>query len=317
MQSGSTHAFFYAKLAALTNAGFPLAEAVTLAAQEQRAGKARLIYAKIAAALRRGSTLAGQLPAYPQTFSSFECALIGAGEQSGRLPEVFQTLAAWCRFKTEGINRLRSGLLYPLLLLHAFAFISPVQALLLGKITSITYLYAVGSGLLPLYATAALLFGWSRQAQRTRHFDALLQKVPVLGKGLFYLGLSRFCLAFRALYAAGHDLQHSIALARGACGNHEVANAFLQCERHANGGYHALWQGIAANVPADFIGLWRAGEESGKLEETLQRLTEHWQERAKLEINHFAQWLPRLLYGAILVSIAIALARGQGNSNPF
>jgi type II secretory pathway component PulF len=56
--------------------------------------------------------------------------------------------------------------------------------------------------------------------------------------------------------------------------------------------------------PDLFAHLYKTGEISGQLDETLRRLYEHYHEEASRKLRAVAQWTPRLIYFAVIILIA-------------
>jgi type II secretory pathway component PulF len=56
-----------------------------------------------------------------------------------------------------------------------------------------------------------------------------------------------------------------------------------------------------------FANLYRTGEVSGQIDQTLDRLHHHYQEEGSRRVHLIAQWLPRLIYLLILIAVAIQI----------
>jgi hypothetical protein len=62
-------------------------------------------------------------------------------------------------------------------------------------------------------------------------------------------------------------------------------------------------QGFSPAVPKDFKALWKTGETTGRLEETLEKIYEDRMETGQLYLKQFARWLPRVVYALIFSAI--------------
>ena len=61
---------------------------------------------------------------------------------------------------------------------------------------------------------------------------------------------------------------------------------------------------MSPRFPSLFANQYATGEVSGKLDETLHRLHEYYQEEGTRKLRVLAQWVPRLIY--LLVALGIA-----------
>ena len=57
--------------------------------------------------------------------------------------------------------------------------------------------------------------------------------------------------------------------------------------------------------PSDFARLYRTGEVSGELDNTLERMQRMYQEKGSLQLQAVAEWTPRLIYFGVAVFILI------------
>jgi type II secretory pathway component PulF len=60
----------------------------------------------------------------------------------------------------------------------------------------------------------------------------------------------------------------------------------------------------SAEFPPTFAQLYRTGEVSGELDETLKRMRRLYQEEGSRQLRTVAEWAPRLLYVGIVLAIA-------------
>jgi type II secretory pathway component PulF len=67
---------------------------------------------------------------------------------------------------------------------------------------------------------------------------------------------------------------------------------------------HAELVSASARFPELFIGQYAAGEISGKLEDTLKRMHQYYQEEGSRKLRAIAQWSPRAVY--LLIALLIA-----------
>ena len=112
----------FQQLAQLTSAGIPLIRALE---QIKRSPPARSFHKplqRLLDELAKGATLAESLQSL-DWLPAFDLALIGAGEQSGRLDTCFRLLADYYNDRARVIKQVISQLTYPVGLIHFAALI--------------------------------------------------------------------------------------------------------------------------------------------------------------------------------------------------
>ena len=105
---------FYRMLATLEGAGLPRVRALE---QSYPWPFDRAAHTMAALIGRQGVTLSEAMTEHPRLFSQFERSLVRVGEQTGRVEQVFRSLAEWY----ELVNRLRSQVIVLVAVLTGFA----------------------------------------------------------------------------------------------------------------------------------------------------------------------------------------------------
>ena len=109
-------ALFFRQLAVLTEAGIPLHEALRNLAAASRENSCTKVLNKLHQAVMQGNSLSAALGKYPQIFSAQVVHLVQAGENGGTLDTVLIRLADYLEQTTIAREKLKSVLLYPLIL---------------------------------------------------------------------------------------------------------------------------------------------------------------------------------------------------------
>src|SRR5438874_1024357 len=99
-------------------------------------------------------------------------------------------------------------------------------------------------------------------------------------------------------------------MAATASGSPRIKRTVLSWRRNLeSGNTPAELVSDSGRFPEVFTGQYASGEISGKLEETLKRLHEYYQEEGTRKLRAFSQWTPRMLYFMIVILIAIFVVR--------
>ncbi|MBN1818980.1 MAG: type II secretion system F family protein [Sedimentisphaerales bacterium] len=313
----------YHNLATMLDAGLPILRALQTCASGLR-GRYASTFEEIREKVKTGQELSTAMQAYPWLFAPLDRIVVQAGEQSGSLAESCAHLARWYEFIGRMKSIILSGLLLPLLLIHMAALVGPIPRFALGGLSLQEYLVEVfmillfslyipcaivllilslrpgkiGNrliGSLPVVGPAVLSALFSFDSPLRRLFDAVLLHLPVLGKAVKQLCLSRFCRVFHILYDAGVPVLQTMELAAKIAGNaalyHQLIGG-LEAARHGD----PISAGFSPALPDDFRNLWQVGEETGDLDDVTGKLAEMTGFTAELYFEQLARWLPRLVY---------------------
>jgi len=119
------------------------------------------------------------------------------------------------------------------------------------------------------------------------------------------LALSRLAAALEALISAGVTILEAWELAGTACGSPALRRTVLAWRPLVNGGHTpAEVVGASGKFPELFVSQYATGEVSGKLDDTLRRLHQYYQDEGSRKLHAFARWTPRGVYLLIVFMIA-------------
>ncbi len=302
----------YHNLSIMLEAGIPVQRALNTTASGLK-GELRKTFLALAKGVSAGNGLAETMSKYPNVFATLDVTLVEAADTSGSMPATMKRLSQWYDFRNRLKNRLISGLMLPLVIIHIAAFVGPLPFLFMGIINRAGYIIQVAKILALFYIPMVLILAALRLMPRTgtlrRFLDALVLKIPVLGQALRKIAISRYCWAFNMLYKAGIPITQCAQQAIGITGNVIVADMLKGGAESARAG-NMVCEGFSQMLPADFLNLWRIGEETGELDNCIKRLADNTSESAEQLFAEFVQWLPRLIYFLICVVLVILILKG-------
>jgi len=300
----------YHNLSVMLSAGVPIVRALQTVYKRGRIGR---IFNQIASMAAASSSLAEAVEQHKKHFEPLDVILIRVGEDTGQLAEVFEMLSTWYDFRQRLGRIIRSGLILPILLIHALALFAPVPGFALGGWDTGQYLRSVIGILLLFYIPAAVILGTRfltpRRGLSRNLLDTFVLGIPVLGAAVRDLSLSRFCKIFAVALKAGLPISHSTELAVEA-----TPNAVLR--RAVSGGIDAVKRGenvsmgFSRRLPNDFVAIWQVGEETGDLDESADRLGYIYADNAERGFEAVARWTPRLVYLIVAVVMIFHIFKG-------
>jgi len=250
----------------------------------------------------KGDTLARAFIKQSRVFPLMDRTLVDVGEKSGRLPDVFQSLADWYRFKTQILMIIKSGLMRPILLLVAAAFIIPLPTIFTDSIGK--YIFSVFILLtiffLPACSGLYIYLNSGEQSNFRKFTEKISLRIPLVGNALWNLSLGRYCFGFWMMFESGVPVEKCTQIAADLCGNHVVAKMLAGATKSVKQG-NPVSDGFSSELPGDFISIWKVGEESGRLGETLIKLYKKQIEKAEYCFLELSQWIPRAVYALVVL----------------
>ncbi len=303
-------ALFYRSLGQLLESGVPLLRAL------ESLSRPRLSPAHgLARAIQHGATLAEALAGNPNWFPSDHVKLLAIAERSGRLDQAFSDLANHVTDLLELRRMIQSGLVLPLLVFHAAAFIIPLPALLLSQDNGMTGYLAASAGLVAMFWLVIAGGGIALKLMPSRLLDASLRPIPLVGRTWRELDYARIARQVEMLTSAGLDVITALRFAGSTCHSPRLAAAMDRAADQAEHTTASVSEALAAQgvFPEDFIALWSTGEQSGRLDRVLRDLADRYASRCRDRMREIGRWLPRIVYGLVMIYLAIQILRGALN----
>ena len=298
------------QLAQVTASGLGLFAALEMLQKHPPQASLRKPIGELLHQLREGHNLGDSLARAGSWLSSFDVALLQAGEHSGRLPDVFRVLSGYYAQRATLARQVMKFVAYPLLVFHVAVLIFPMNVF-----TDVVTKGALGffllqklAVLLPIYGLACFL-AYALQGTRGENWrattESLLAKLPVLGKARRSLAIARLSLALDALLNAGVTVIEAWELAAAASGSPALRRVFARHKMELqNGRTPSEMVGSSAEFPPAFASLYHTGEISGRLDESLKRAHAMFEEEGASKLRTFIFGLAGLLYGVVVLAAA-------------
>lgn len=239
---------------------------------------------------------------------------------NGALDVGLLSLSKYYESRADARRKLIAGATYPALLLTAAVFILHFPALFLGALggkpyTMLDYLrdtVGVLGGLVLIGWGATLLFRWSLTVPGLDvTIDRLLLAVPVIGRLRFDYALCQWVSSIRLMLAAGIGIVDALKSASNTVHSPLIAAAYKRAAAQI-GGQLEVSQALASTgvFPDHLIQFWATGEQSGRLDEMLDRLAKFYEERWRHSLDQTMIWLPRIVYLFVMIYMAYLIITG-------
>ena len=320
------------QLAILLGSGLTLEQSLNALIEEAAGPLTREVLTGVKSEVTAGSSLAGALGAYGQSFPGFYCALVQGGEDSGALPAVLQHLADYLDARQALRQKTSLALLYPVLVMAVAVLI--VSGLLIYVVPQVVQVFQQSRQSLPLLTRA--LIGLSdflravwpfllaaliaiaasanmalRRPAARRRWHALLLRAPWLGLLVRGANTSRFASTLAILVGGGVPLLAALESAARVMTNRVMAEAVERAiERVREGASLARALGETRAFPPLLVHLVASGEMSGKLEQMLDRAAQLETQALERRLAVFLTLLEPvmiLLMGGVVLMIVLAI----------
>ena len=320
------------QLAGLVGAGLPLERALSTLSQEAETPRQRDLVSALREEVNAGATFAKALAQHPREFSAIYLAVIAAGEQSGHLDMVLESLAEDLQTQQALRNKLLAATLYPAIVSVVALLI--VFFLLTYVVPQVAQVFSSNQQALPWLTTFMLglsalvqaLWLWVlllvavgfwvlrlalRQSDFRQRFDAAWLQLPLIGRLSRGYNAARFASTLAMLAAAGVPILKALQAASDT-----LSNAAMR--RDAQEAYAMVREGAPlasalaqhARFPRLLVMFARLGEQTGALptmlQRTAQQLGEEVQRRA-LQLATILEPLLIVVMGAVVMLIVLAV----------
>lgn len=246
--------------------------------------------------IEEGMPLSEVLARYPFAFSSYEAAMVRAGEVGGTLDVQLQALADGTETKHALRGEVVSASAYPALVLCMAVVLLPVPMLLND---AQNYMLLVSS----IFAVLAMVLGSVYSIYRfgnvipslRRFLDYVASWIPGLGQVVKSLASFNYLQCLSRLYASGLMVDRCAEVACSASGN-------MLAEERLSDVAAGLREGTKLSVMLDkskqfppfVISILMSGEEAGRLPDCLAKSGDYLFEEAKASIKRMSIILPAI-----------------------
>jgi len=283
---------FFFNIEQLTRAGVPLLESLSDLRDSMSDQRFREVIANLVEAIEGGKKLSQAMAQHPDAFDKIFISLTHAGEESGRLPEVFLHITESLKWQDEMASHTKTILLYPAfvgtivvaitfflmiyLVPQLVSFIKgmgqeiPIQTRILLATSNffVNYWYVL-IALPVILPIAGKLVITSSQEMRIK-FDQLKMDIWVTGPILRKIILARFANTFAMMYGSGITILDCINNSRDVVNNLAVAKSLDEIIQEIEAGKN-LTQSFSNTgmFPPLVIRMLKVGEATGSLDKAL------------------------------------------------
>jgi len=318
---------FCFQLEQLTSAGVPILEGLNDLRESTQNLYFQKVLGAIAGEVEGGKMLSQALAEHPDVFDEVFVNLVGAGEQTGQLPAVFDNLSNTLKWQDELLSQTKKLLAYPLfVLVVVLAAVTFLMVYLVPEM--VKFLNSLGQELplntrilifisnafvsywwliitVPLVLAAGAVAYVKQSAEARYRFDYLKLKLPLTGDILHKIIMARFARYFAMMYQTGIPILQAIKTCEKIVGNRVIADALSRAHAQINAG-DSMSESFhnAGLFPPLVVRMIKVGETTGALDKSLLNIS-YFYDR---DVNELMQKMLKLLEPALTVILGLILA---------
>ncbi len=297
---------FTRQLSTMITAGLPVLEG--LRTLEMQSGAAMgAVVGEVLRDVEGGMSLGEALNKHKKVFSEVYVALIKAGEAAGVLDQILKRLADTLEKQREFRNKTKGALIYPAIVVSGMVIVAVVMMIFV--VPKLTVMYADFGADLPLptkilmgvsgfmvkfwwlaaVAVVGVVVGlraWGKTPRGAVYVDRLLFRLPIVGGLRRELLFTEFTRTLGLLVTAGISILEALRIVAAAAGSpvyrRKIEFAAVQVEK---GFPLAATLAVDEAFPQILSQMMVVGEETGKLDEVLEKLSTYFEEEAETKIK--------------------------------
>ncbi|MEK6554525.1 MAG: type II secretion system F family protein, partial [Bdellovibrionota bacterium] len=296
------------QLATLLKANVPLVESLTAVAEQVENVTLSEAISDIKNQVNEGISFHKGIGKYPKIFNKIYVSMSEAGEMSGTLDVILIRLAEFTEAQSELNAKIRSALAYPIFIVVFVTLI--LMGLFVYVIPKITAVYdATPEMVMPWYTklvfdmsgfmvdywwvlivgaflSYAIFFNWKRTPSGAAQWDAIILKMPIVGKLARTIAVSRFSRTLSTLLRGGVPMLAAMGIVRNVVNNEVLASAIdIARDNISEGESIAGPLKKSGQFPPLILHMINIGEKTGELEKMLTQVSDAYDYQVKNDVE--------------------------------
>ena len=329
---------FSRQLAALVRARIPIEQALDVLIAQLEHPEMQSIIKNVRNEVISGMPLSSAMAKYPKQFDNLYVGMLKAGEASGKLPEILVRTAKYMDRSARLRNKVKAALIYPALVVvvgvvvvvFILAFVIPKFEQMFASIGSdlpwltkaMVYLSRdiMGKFLMTfpinilsfggLFALGFFLVKMATTDKGKYAVDNFMLSAPILGEYMKKVVFAKFSQTLGILVNNGVPILESLDLVSKTVGSIPIEKAILVSKEKIKEG-EKIADTLRKNkyFPALVISMVHVGEQTGKLGEILEQISEFYDEEVEISTAQLTALIePLMIIGLASVVAVIVVA---------
>jgi type IV pilus assembly protein PilC len=316
---------FTRQLATMIDAGLAMVQSLQALAEQTSNKAMRDVIHDICSRVESGDSFSEALQKHPKVFNRLYYSMVSAGEKGGLLAEILARLATYLETTARLRKKVKSAMMYPtivtvvailittFLLVKVIPVFGEIYTGFGGKLPGPTQFLINLSNVVKTYFLLILLvgggivYGWLRfiKTKSGRHFwDARRIKLPIFGPIAHKICLARFTRTLASLIRSGVPILEVLQIVSQTVGNVVMENAVKIAASDIERGENiSAALGKHPVFPSMVIRMITAGEQTGKIDNMLERVSDFLDE----EIETILGGLTSLIEPILIVFLGVVV----------
>lgn len=325
---------FTRKFATMIQAGLAIVPALKMLTTQSEKPALTEILEEVVNKVNAGIPLSKAIEAYPHLFDNVYISLVKAGEVGGSIDIFLKKIAVNLAKKLKIIRGLKAALMYPIALLTVALIV--VSIMMVYVVPVFVEIFSTGGVELPLPTRivmriseffrsyymvgliALIIFSFHSFKRALKNNIELRKrihqqnlKLPIVGKLIENSIMARLSTVLSNLIAGGVGLIEAIDIAKNAINNEYIKDALENVKRNVYSG-----RPLATSLretkafPETLCGFVEVGEETGKLNDMLETISEFFEDEFDNSVSEFSQLLEPIMIvflGVLIGFILVAM----------
>ena len=325
-------AVFCRQFATMSSAGIPLLQCLNILIRQTEAKNLREILQNVVLEIEKGKSLSEAFKEYKNNFPDLFINMLAAGEISGTIDQSLSRLALHFEKDHELREKIRSAMTYPLFvggmafvaMIFLIVFVVPIfvdifnsvgaalplpTRIVIGISSAVTHFWYLFVTLLPASFFALRRFCATERGRSI--VDHMMLKVPILGQMNHKLIVARFARTLSTLLRSGVPLMQSLETIERIIGNSIASKEINAARQSIKEGEKMAPVMLKSKIfPPMAVNMISIGEESGALDELLEKLAVFYEQDVEYIIARFSSLIEPVMIavvGAMIAFIAISI----------
>lgn len=323
---------FTRQLATMVDAGLAMVQSLQALAEQTTNKVMRDVIKDVCTRVEGGDSFSEALQKHPKVFNRLYVSMVGAGERGGLLAEILARLATYLENTARLRKKVKSAMMYPIAVtiiaigitifllvkvVPVFADVyrgfgqklpGPTLALINLSNTVKSYILYILPGMV------GMVYGWLAyiKTKPGREFwDRTRLKLPIFGAIAHKICLARFTRTLASLIRSGVPILEVLQIV-----SNTVGNVVMEKAVRVSAGDIERGEGISVALgrhpvfPAMIIRMITAGEQTGKIESMLERISDFLDDEIETTLSGLTSLIEPLLIvflGIVVGGIAICM----------
>jgi len=316
---------FARQFAAMISAGLPLLQCLTILTEQSDNASFKKILVSVTQGVESGNSLADSLAKHPKVFPELFINMIAAGEIGGILDTILLRLATFLEKAAALSRKIKGAMMYPIIIslvagvciAAMLIFVIPVFARMFASsgaelpgptkvVVGLSNFLKNPVRLFPIIAAMVItVIAYSKYhatSQGRYNIDKLILRIPVMGDLAKKSAVAQFSRTLGTLLSSGVSILEALDITAKTADNMVVRRALQSMIGAISEGKTITEPMKATGVfPAMVIQMVAVGEESGGLDQMLNKIADFYDE----EVNAAVETLTSLMEPLIIVILAV------------